>query len=94
MYWRECATNFCLNTGYHQFAIGLGDYKDKARRVESPSFVNYSVKYRGNSYNDKVFSHVHLIIQHLHHATNHMLIKRESALAASCDAVFHVIISG
>ncbi|GKE28167.1 hypothetical protein Tco_1443551 [Tanacetum coccineum] len=52
VYWQECATNFCLNTSYHQFAIGLGDYKDKARRVESPSFVNYSDN-KGNSYNDK-----------------------------------------
>ncbi|GKA34321.1 hypothetical protein Tco_0720750 [Tanacetum coccineum] len=52
VYWQECATNSCLNTSYHQFAIGLGDYKDKARRVESPSFVNYSDN-KGNGYNDK-----------------------------------------
>ncbi|GJZ37642.1 hypothetical protein Tco_0583833 [Tanacetum coccineum] len=52
VYWQECATNLCLNTGYHPVAIGHRDYKDKARRVESPSFVNYSDN-KGNSYNDK-----------------------------------------
>ncbi|GJZ18566.1 hypothetical protein Tco_0554689, partial [Tanacetum coccineum] len=52
VYWQECATNLCLNTGYHPVAIGHRDYKDKARRVESPSFVNYSDN-KGNGYNDK-----------------------------------------
>nr|GEV94159.1 hypothetical protein [Tanacetum cinerariifolium] len=33
VHWRECATNLCQNSFYHE---------DKARRVEYPSFVNYS----------------------------------------------------